>query len=208
MYIDLFVIVVLLWGLFSGWRAGFIRELFNLLGAIVGLIVASVIYLIFHEYLGVEGSTVDAVLSIIAFFILAIILPIAIGFFCAPLTRFVKLALLGLPNSILGAVAGFLKFLLIISFAFNTLENLNLLDRAKVDSSSLYEPMRSVLGVVRNDVAEARAAHAEEQKSDAVSTSDDDDVNATATKDTKDTKSATSTKSAKPTTKKKAKGAR
>lgn len=181
MYIDIFVIVVLLWGLFSGWRTGFVRELFNLLGAIAGLIVASIIYLIFHEYLGTEGSTVDAVLSIIAFFILAIILPIGIGFFCAPLTRFVKLALLGLPNSILGAVAGFLKFVLIISFAFNTLENLNLLDREKVDSSSLYEPVRSVLGVVRNDVAEAKANLQEKQESTSDTTSDDEPTTAPAT---------------------------
>lgn len=172
MYIDIFIVVVVLWALFSGWRTGFVKELFNLLAAIVGLLIASFIYMIFHEYLGTEGSTVDVVLSVIAFFILAILLPIGLGFFIAPFSRLVKMTPIGLPNSIFGAVAGFLKFLLIISFAFNTLENLNLLDRSRVESSCLYEPVRSVLGVVRSDVADAKAAY-EAKQSDATKTNSD-----------------------------------
>lgn len=206
MYIDVFIIVVALWALFSGWRTGFVRELFNLLAAIVGLLIASLIYMLFHKYLGVTGSTLDAVLSIIAFFILAILLPIGLGFFVAPLTRLVKMAFLGLPNSILGAVAGFVKFLLILSFAFNTLENLNLLDRSRVDSSTLYEPVRSVLGVVRNDVAEAKAAYDAKQEVQTTNT----DTAAPADTSVKTTKKTTkpAAKSAKTTKKNKAKGAK
>ena len=39
--IDIFIIVVLLWALFSGWRSGFVKEVTSLIGALVGLLIAA-----------------------------------------------------------------------------------------------------------------------------------------------------------------------
>lgn len=146
MYIDLFIIVLLLWAIFSGWRHGFIKEVFNLLGIIAGLIIASLVYLLFHKYLGVHGRTADDVLNVIAFFILVIFLPIGLGFACSPLTRFVKHSLrMGLPNSLLGAAVSVVKFLLLVSFAFNTMAQLGILNYDRTAGSHLFRPVTAVL---------------------------------------------------------------
>ncbi len=149
MYIDLFIIVVVAWAVFSGWRHGFVKELFNLLGVVAGLIIAAIVYLLFHKYLGIHGSTVDDILNVVAFFILVIFLPIGLGFICGPLTRFVKRDLhMGLPNSLLGAAVSLVKFLLIVSFAFNTMAQLSILDTGRTASSHLYRPVCALLQVL------------------------------------------------------------
>ena len=66
--IDIFIIVVLLWALFSGWRSGFVKEVTSLIGALVGLLIAATCYSAFGEYLAVNGSETNMVTSVIAFF--------------------------------------------------------------------------------------------------------------------------------------------
>ncbi|MBR4936637.1 MAG: CvpA family protein, partial [Bacteroidaceae bacterium] len=105
--IDLFLIVLLLWSLFSGWRNGFIKEVVSTVGFLVGLFVAATCYTTLGEYLAVNGSETNQVTSIIAFFILWIIVPIALGFAANVLTRAIKGMQLGIPNSLLGAVISF-----------------------------------------------------------------------------------------------------
>lgn len=148
MYLDIFVIVLVLWALVNGWRQGFIKELFNLFGAIAGLLIASFVYLLFHKYLAISNSTVDSVLNVLAFLILVIFLPIGLGFMCGPLTRFVKVMWLGLPNHLLGMALSVVKFVLILSFALNTLEGIGMLNHERTEGSQLYEPVRNVLSLL------------------------------------------------------------
>lgn len=151
MYIDIFLIVLLAWAIFSGWRNGLIKELFNTLGVLLGLLIACGLYYWLAQYLSIEGSQTNIVLNIIAFFIICFFIPIALGFVASGLTRLVKGVMLGLPNSILGAVVSLLKFLLIISFAFNIMENLNIMNEERTAESHLYEPTRNFLSFVRDD---------------------------------------------------------
>jgi len=62
------------------------------------------------------------------------------------------------------------KFLLIISFAFNTLENLHILKAERVAESTLYEPVRSILGYVKKDIAAYHAQIKDKQAAEADST--------------------------------------
>ena len=102
--LDIFIIVVLLWALFSGWRAGFIKEVASMVGALVGLLVAATCYSSFGEYLAVNGSETNMVTSVIAFFLLWIFVPIVLGYVANVLTKSLKGMKLGMPNSILGAL--------------------------------------------------------------------------------------------------------
>ncbi|MBQ8225935.1 MAG: CvpA family protein [Bacteroidaceae bacterium] len=143
--IDLFLIVLLLWALFSGWRNGLIREVVSTVGFLVGLFVAATCYTTLGEYLSVDGSETNQVTSIIAFFILWIIVPIALGFAANLLTRALKGMKLGIPNSMLGAIVSFIKFLILISCILNVMGALNILDESKRKDSALFEPVCNVV---------------------------------------------------------------
>jgi membrane protein required for colicin V production len=145
MYLDIFVIVLVVWALINGWRQGFIKELFNLFGALAGLLIAGLMYLFFHEYLAISNSTIDSVLNVLAFLILVVFLPIGLGFLCGPLTRLVKTVCLGLPNRLLGMALSVVKFVLILSFALNTLESIGMLNHERTEGSALYEPVKGIL---------------------------------------------------------------
>lgn len=153
MYIDIFLIVLLLWAIFNGWRNGLIKELFNTLGVLLGLIIACGLYYGLSEYLSVDGSQTNMVLSIIAFFIICFFIPLGLGFVANILTHAVKGMQLGLPNSVLGALVSFAKFLVIISFAFNIMESLGIMNETRTATSHLYAPARNVFSFVRDDSA-------------------------------------------------------
>ena len=119
--IDLFVIILVLWAAFSGWRNGFLKEIISSAGFLIGLFVAATCYATLGKYLSVDGTETNMFTSIVAFFILWIIVPIALGFVANLLTKAMKGIQLGMPNSILGALVGILKYALLISCVFNAM---------------------------------------------------------------------------------------
>lgn len=51
---------------------------------------------------------------------------------------------LGLPNSLLGAAASVVKFVLLLSFAFNMMTQLEIMNVERTESSHLYQPVCDV----------------------------------------------------------------
>lgn len=143
--IDIFIIIVLLWALFSGWRAGFVKEVTSMIGALVGLLVAATCYSAFGEYLAVNGSETNMVTSVIAFFLLWIIVPIFLGFAANMLTKSLKGLKLGMPNSILGALVSALKYLILLSCVLNVMQSLHILNQEKAEKSTLLAPVTGAL---------------------------------------------------------------
>lgn len=143
--LDIFIIVVLLWALFSGWRAGFIKEVASMVGALVGLLVAATCYSSFGEYLAVNGSETNMVTSVIAFFLLWIFVPIVLGYVANVLTKSLKGMKLGMPNSILGALVSALKYLIILSCVLNVMQSLHILNEEKAQESTLLSPVTGAL---------------------------------------------------------------
>lgn len=146
MYIDLFILILLAWAVFSGWRNGFLREVVSTLGIVSGLIVAGLVYMLpVRDYLAVEGSTTNMLLSVGAFFILWIVFPIVLGFVAGQLTRALRGMKLGLPNSLLGMAFSVTKFALLISCTLNMMSRLHILDEEKAATSRLYAPTVALL---------------------------------------------------------------
>lgn len=146
MYIDIFLLILFHWAMFSGWKNGLIKEVFSTLGILAGLILAGVVYYFFGDTLfAVEGSETNMLLSIGAFILLWIALPIVLGLAGSLLTSALKGLKLGIPNSILGALLSIVKFALIASCALNMMSYLNILDESKTADSKLYEPAVSIL---------------------------------------------------------------
>lgn len=143
--IDIFILVLLAWAAFSGWRAGFIKEVTSTIGVLVGLLVAATCYSAFGEYLAVNGTETNMATSVLAFLILWIIVPIALGFVANILTKALKGMQLGTPNSILGAAISLIKFFILISCVLNVMDGLGIMNREKTASSRLYPPVTGAL---------------------------------------------------------------
>lgn len=148
MFIDIFLIVLLLWSAYSGWRQGFLKEIVSALGFLVGLLIAATCYSQLGEYLTKAGSQMGALTNVVAFLLLWIIVPIVLGFVANMLTKALKGMKLGLPNSLLGAAVSIVKFAVLISCVLNVMAGLRILDEEKTKGSHLYEPARGMLSLL------------------------------------------------------------
>ena len=139
--LDLFMATLIIWALISGWRNGFLRELLSTAGYLVGLLVAALAYKWLGSYLAVEGSQANMFTSIVAFLILWIATPIALGLVANLLTGAVKALQLGWLNSLLGSVVSLIKFSILIGCVLSALSALGLLRETRTRDSVLYAPM-------------------------------------------------------------------
>lgn len=143
--IDIFIVVLLLWAAFSGWRAGFLKEVISTVGFLVGLFVAATCYSAFGEELAVSGTEFNIYTNIVAFFLLWIIVPIVLGFAANVLTKALKGMHLGMPNSMLGAAVSFVKYFVLLSCVLNVMGALHIMNEERVASSHLYGPVTGAL---------------------------------------------------------------
>lgn len=147
--LDIFILVVLVWALYSGWRNGLVREIASFGGYLFGLLVAATCYSTFGRYLTVEGSQVSVLTSIIAFFTLWVVTPIALGLAANVFTHVLRSLHLGGLNSLAGAAVSVLKFTVLLSCVLSVMSALHILNEERVAGSRLYTPIRGVLsGVV------------------------------------------------------------
>lgn len=146
--LDLFMATLIIWALISGWRNGFLRELLSTAGYLVGLLVAALAYKWLGSYLAVEGSQANMFTSIVAFLILWIATPIALGLVANLLTGAVKALQLGWLNSLLGSVVSLIKFSILIGCILSVLSALGLLHADRTRGSVLYAPLSSGFSAV------------------------------------------------------------
>lgn len=153
MYLDIFICIVLLWAVISGWRNGFVKEAFSTVGMIVGLVLAGVAYLYFGEdFLAIKGSETNMVLSIGAFILLWICLPLFFGLIANVLTKAIEGLRLGIVNSLLGIAFSVLKFVLLLSCVLNMMAKLNIADQKIMGDSVLLAPATAVLPFIDEQV--------------------------------------------------------
>ena len=143
--IDLFILVLMIWAAFNGWRNGFIKEVVSSVGFLAGLLIAATCYSTFGEYLAVTGTETNMFTSVVAFFLLWIVVPIVLGLVANILTKALKGMQLGLPNSILGALVSLVKYVVLISCVLNVMQALHILNEEKTVDSKLYALVTGVL---------------------------------------------------------------
>jgi uncharacterized membrane protein required for colicin V production len=137
----------------SGWRNGFVKEAFSTVGMIVGLVLAGVAYLYFGEdFLAIKGSETNMVLSIGAFILLWICLPLFFGLIANILTKAIEGLRLGIVNSLLGVGFSVLKFVLLLSCVLNMMAKLNIADQKIMGDSVLLAPATAVLPFIDEQV--------------------------------------------------------
>lgn len=150
--LDIFIIVVAVWAIFSGWRNGLVKELSSSLGYLVGLFIAASCYSTFGKYLAVNGTESNMITSIGAFFILWIIVPIALGLAANLMTKVLNSLHLGFINRAVGSVVSLFKFTVLLSCILSVMNALGILDEERTAESSLYLPVKGMVSSVIDSV--------------------------------------------------------
>jgi len=113
-YIDLIVIVVLLYAFLKGFSKGLVNELASFLGLLIGAIISysfsDDLSKIIDDYVEIDGQILN-ILSFILLFILTSLLFTIAGKY---MTKLIKYISLGTINRLLGGIFSSLKFLIII----------------------------------------------------------------------------------------------
>ena len=142
-YIDIFLIVPLLWGAYKGYKKGLIIELVSL--AALGLGIWGGIY--FSDYavnLLVEKVD-DKYIPITAFMLTFIAIVLVVYFLGKLLEKLIDIVQLKFINKLAGACFGFLKFGLIISVLLFIMDRynqrFNFLPEDLAEKSIIYEPL-------------------------------------------------------------------
>ena len=113
-YIDLIVIVVLVYAFLKGFSNGLVNELASFLGLLIGAIISysfsDDLSKIIDDYVEIDGQILN-ILSFILLFILTSFLFTIAGKY---MTKLIKYISLGTINRLLGGIFSSLKFLIII----------------------------------------------------------------------------------------------
>lgn len=147
-YLDIIIVIPLLYGMIKGFSNGLIKEVTSLLALVVGVYVA----INFSEYL--EPKVVETLggyeefVSIIAFgvlFLVSVLFIRTLGFIIDKLT---KALALGIVSRFLGGIFGLLKVLVIFSFLLFVITDYNLVDKKTKESSVLFEPLSDIAAII------------------------------------------------------------
>ena len=113
-YIDLIVIVVLLYAFLKGFSNGLVNELASFLGLLIGAIISysfsDDLSKIIDDYVEID----EQILNILSFIILFISTSVLFTFAGKSLTKLIKYISLGTINRLLGGIFSSLKFIIII----------------------------------------------------------------------------------------------
>ncbi len=115
----LLIIIVAILGALVGFYQGAIKQIANMVGIFVGLIIAVMLYEKFGKILADFTGTQESTADIIAFVGIVILLPLVLGWVASLLTKAFKIVRLNFINRLAGAVIGLVSYLFILSVAFN-----------------------------------------------------------------------------------------
>lgn len=115
----LLIVIILALGAAIGCYQGAFKQIANLLGVVLGIIIAASFYKQGGELLASKCGASAGIAQIVAFVILVIVVPICLGFVATLLTKLFSSIHLGCLNRLAGAVIGVVCYGLLLSFAFN-----------------------------------------------------------------------------------------
>ena len=149
---DIILLVFLLIGFIWGWSRGFLAQLFSLVGAVLGFLVACFLYGNLGDYLAPKIGTTPTMGHILAFFLIWFCVPLACTWLSKGLVKLMSALKLGWINSLLGAAFGLFKLLLFLSILLTFLEFIDkyksepFVDVQTKENSVLYYPIQEFAG--------------------------------------------------------------
>lgn len=155
-FVDIFILIILLWAVYQGWTTGFLKQLASFIGFLAGLLIAAMLYSALGDYLAPRFGVGLTVARIMAFLLLWVVVPILLGQAATLLTKVMK-GLLGLPNRLLGVALSVLKYLVLLSCLFNVMSFMHIISEEKQKQSLFYEPVRSTVSVLFHSYRDRQA---------------------------------------------------
>jgi membrane protein required for colicin V production len=146
LFIDVVILIVLLWGALKGWRSGFLKQLASFAGFFVGLLVAYMLYSAFGDFLAPRIGASLTFARILAFIILWVAVPIGLGVLATMLTKVSKTVHIGWINRVGGLVIGVFKYALLLSCILNVMSFTGMIGAQKQEQSIFFKPIQSVAG--------------------------------------------------------------
>lgn len=128
------ILIVLLVGAVIGFCQGAFKQIANFIGIVAGVLVASLLSHQFGEFLVNKTGTSQGLAHTVAFFLIAIAVPVVLGWLASLLTKLFKKMHLGFVNRLCGAAIGAICYGIVMSFAFNMMDF--------VESSGGFKPER------------------------------------------------------------------
>jgi len=148
-YIDIVILIPLLWGAYRGFVKGFIVSISTFLALILGVYGAINFSDFVSKFMLEKFNWTNEYIPIIAFAITFIGIVILIHFLSKLLDNLVKAVALGLVNKLLGAILGMAKFLIIISVVILIIgkfdKDSKLITEKIKTESLLYSPISKIV---------------------------------------------------------------
>lgn len=147
-WIDIVLLVPILWFAYKGFRNGFIVELTTLVALVLavwgGLKYKTFVADLLERYLGLEGSYVPFLSFVIAFLLILVVASIIARL----LTNLIGVVQLGLLNRVLGMLFAVAKIVIILSLLVGGLDKINkstdLISKETIEKSHLYNPFNQI----------------------------------------------------------------
>lgn len=119
---EILIYVVLAIGAIIGFRQGAFKQVAHFLGVSVGLLIAATLYHQCGDFLADKTGASIGFGRMIAFVLIVLVVPVALGWISAFLTEFFKKLKLNFLNRVIGAIVGVFCYAIILSVAFNLLD--------------------------------------------------------------------------------------
>ncbi|HON19642.1 MAG TPA: CvpA family protein [Salinivirgaceae bacterium] len=147
-YIDIFILLPLLWGIWSGFQRGLILMLGSIVALGLGIYGAILFSDVVANFLTQTLNFNSKYLSLIAFSITFLLLVVAIHLIAHLVNTLFEIVALGFVTKLLGAILGLLKWLIIVSVILSVLNavdaQFHFLPQEKLRSSMLYDPVSRI----------------------------------------------------------------
>ena len=159
-FIDIIILVPMLWFAYKGFTKGLIIELSTLLALLAGIYIASHFSNYTADFLQDKLSLESEYMSIISFSITFLLVIILVILFGKSLEKVINLLMLSTINKIAGGIFGMVKVAFILSTLIMILGNFDaeelLIKEEHRQGSLLYTPIKSVAPAVFPAVKEGK----------------------------------------------------
>ncbi|RLD38056.1 MAG: CvpA family protein [Bacteroidetes bacterium] len=151
-FIDIIIIIPLLWFTYKGFTKGLIIELATLIALLLGIYIAAHFSNYTADFLMDKLDFHSEYMSIISFAITFVLVVVLVMLFGKSLEKVINILLLSFVNKMAGAAFGLIKVAFVISVLIMIMGNMSLeekiITKELKEGSLLYEPIKKIAPVV------------------------------------------------------------
>ncbi len=148
-YIDLILIIPLLWGIVRGLFKGFIMSIGSIIGLLLAFYLSNTYAPVCSNYLATWFTLSNQLSYVLAYLMIFVVVIVLIFSISLLLEKSIKLVSLGWLNKLIGAIVGFLKYAFICSLLINLVEivdeKVDIIKQETKETSYLYQPLKKIV---------------------------------------------------------------